>query len=51
MTKEQFIVLLAEILRDFYKRYGNIGKTGFSGFRLFYQYIIDEAERIEYERR
>jgi hypothetical protein len=45
MSKKDFILMLRDILKDFYLVYRSIGKD--HGFRLFYQYIMDEAEKID----
>lgn len=45
MNKEEFIIMLRDVLVDFYDVYRSIGRD--LGFRLFYQYVIDTARKIE----
>lgn len=49
MKKEDFILMLRDVLNDFYRVYRTIGVD--SGFRSFFQYIIDKATRIEDDRQ
>ena len=45
MGKKEFTLMLAELFKEFYIKYRNIGVD--YGFRLFYQYILDEAKKYE----
>lgn len=45
--KEILILTIAEIFHDFYKPYSQISHTHYSGFRQFYEYILDEEIRIK----
>lgn len=47
MDKKEVILIMRDIMDDYYKKYKNVGHANCCGFRPFYQYIHDKAREIE----